>query len=82
MYQKIGVTPNAMCHRVYDLDTGKEIEHCIEADDVIGRYVIYIIDEQDNLVIEDYPGGRRIKTETKWGNIKLVHRDHWHEWKK
>ena len=76
MYQKIGKTPNAALYRVYNLDTGEEIKYCIEADDIKGTYVVYCKDEKgDHIIIDDPPHGKRIKTERRWGNIILIHRD-------
>ena len=75
MYSKIGETPNAALYRVYNLDTGEEIKYCIEADDIKGKYVVYVMEKGNFVTIEDPLYGKRVKTERKWGNIKLIHRD-------
>ncbi len=75
MYQKIGKTPNAALYRVYNLDTGEEIKYCIEADDTKGTYVVYVMEKGNFVTIEDPLYGKRVKTERKLGNIKLIHRD-------
>ena len=72
MRKEIGIG-DAHKWRVIDLNTNTEIEGCIMADDITGKYIQYRMDEDGKFITKN---GYLIK-DKKRGNIKLIHSKEW-----
>ena len=64
----------ALRHRVVDLDTGKEIQRVIWADDETGEYEQILSDENGRIRINEQ--GDDVQRQIFKGNIKLVRVDY------
>ena len=59
----------AICHKVFDSDTGEEIPRVVWADDETGEYCQLMTDSGGNFLLEE--DGVEILRRVGWGNIEL-----------
>jgi len=78
MYQDILENPGEAKHyKAFhvgaDGSIGEPVEHCIWADDTMGSYCVYVVDDKGNFVTEFIEGeyDKSLKTEIRKGRIKL-----------
>ena len=71
MYLNATKHPEAMDHELLDLDTGKVIKHSRWANDVTGKYCIYVVGADGIIITKNSYGWKYPKTKILKGNIVI-----------